>query len=293
MKLYRQSIVFLLIYVSAFASPLNLLAQEDRNTPGLFLVNDYGGSGMFAVFGGVLGSLEHYENGNFAGIKIDIREGSYLDPELGPNWWEYFFEPIHIGDEGAPHYVCTINDHLYFAHQGFHMPRHRAFELIQRYIHVKPHIQKKVDEFVENNFDGYYVIGIHHRGTDKVLEMPLVSYEKTIATLNSVISQLTETQRANLRIFVSTDDAYFVSHMINIYPHQLIYNDHVRSDNGRPIHSENHDKFHSIYQKGEEALLDCLLLSRSNFLIRPWSSLSIISDHFNPNLPMITLWGDT
>lgn len=292
MKSYRQSIVLLFLCVSAFVSPLRIYGEEATAKTGPFLVNDYGWSGMFAAFSGVLGSLDVYESGNYAGIKIDMVGGVYLDPARGSNWWEYYFEPINVGDESAPHQVFTLSDHLILAGRGFFMPRHRAFELIQRYIHVKPHILEKVNEFAEDYFNDCFVIGVHHRGTDKVVEQPLVPYAKTIATLNAVIEQLTREQAVHLRIFVATDDSHFLNYMLNLYPDLVVFKDHVRSDNDQPLHYGNDDKYQSIYQKGEEALLDCLLLSRCNFLIRPDSSLSIMADHFNPDMPMIVLRGD-
>lgn len=210
----------------------------------------------------------------------------------GSNWWDYFFEPINIGDESAAHHIFNLHDHLVFADKGFHMPRHRAFELIKRYVHIKPHILKKVDDFVAAYFNKYFVIGVHHRGTDKVLEMPLVSFEKTCAHLDGVISELSKSKQLSLRIYVATDDANFLTYMLDRYPSQIVYSDFVRSDDGKPLHYGNDNRYQSNYQKGEEALIDCLLLSKCNYLIRPWSSLSIIADHFNPNMPLITIWGD-
>jgi hypothetical protein len=95
-----------------------------------------------------------------------------------------------------------------------------------------------------------------------------------------------------LRIYVATDDANFLKYMIPLYPKHIIYNEFVRSNDNSPLHYGFDNKYQSNYQKGEEALLDCLLLSKCNFLIRPWSSLSIIADHFSPKMPVIGIWGE-
>lgn len=247
---------------------------------------------MFAVFGAVLGALDFYEKGTFKGIKIAFKGGVYSDPQLGPNWWTYFFEPICIGDENFRSYTFSLQDHRALAHIGFHMPRQRAYELIQRYIKPLPHIQEKVDAYYDDHFLGHFVIGIHHRGTDKVIEMPRVAFEKTLSALTGVINSLNEAQNNSLKIYIATDDSNFIDYMLKLYPNQVIYNDFVRSDDDRPLHYGSDEKYRSIYQKGEEPLIDCLLLSRCNHMIRPWSSLSTIADHFNPSMPITTLWGD-
>ena len=290
MKIHQKWIILLLCLVT-FVKPLALYGKHhSRAKNGPFLVYDVGYFGMFAVFSAVLGALNFYEKKSYAGIKIDLCNGFYLDPERGPNWWNYFFEPINIGDENALHYTFNLANHLVFADKGFHMPRHRAFELIQRYVHVKQHIQNKVDAFVQANFTEYFAIGVHHRGTDKVIEMPLVSYEKTWATLNGVIGGLTQNQKDKLKIYIATDDANFLRYMVIYIPFPVVYNDFVRSEDNTPLHYGNDSRYHNNYQKGEEALIDCLLLSKCNFLIRPWSSLSIMADHFNPNMPVIAIW---
>lgn len=246
---------------------------------------------MFAVFSGVLGALNFYEQGDYQGIKIELEGGVYQDPRLGSNWWTYFFEPIYVGNDEGLDYTFTFEDHRALAHDGFHMPRQRAHELISKYIKVLPHIQNKVDRYVKEQFQDAYVIGVHHRGTDKITEMPLVPYEKTAQALAAVIKNLPKEQASNLKIYVATDDSNFLKFISSLYPDRVIFSDFIRSENDRPLHIGNDDKYGSIYQKGEEALVDCLLLSRCNYLIRPWSSLSIVADHFNPDMPMTTIWG--
>ena len=65
------------------------------------------------------------------------------------------------------------------------------------------------------------------------------------------------------------------------FPGMLSYRNMFRSVDGNPTHwrdISNHDK-------GEDAVIDCLLLSRCQFLIRSASNLSVCSTFFNPELP--------
>jgi hypothetical protein len=69
---------------------------------GSFLVlNNPMNSGFFAVFNSVLGTLDAYEKGIYAGLEINLNTGLYLDPHKGTNWWTYFFEPIYLGEKGT------------------------------------------------------------------------------------------------------------------------------------------------------------------------------------------------
>lgn len=79
-KLHLSGLV--LICITLFAMPCTIKGDHQANEKaGPFLVYNFGTSGMFAVFSAVLGALDYYEKGNFAGIKIDLCNGSYLDPE--------------------------------------------------------------------------------------------------------------------------------------------------------------------------------------------------------------------
>lgn len=247
--------------------------------------------GFFAVFSSILSTLNLYDKGYYAGIKIDLNRGIYLDSEKGPNWWEYFFEPINLGDQNAPKHNLTADEISILVNQGFLLTRERSFELIQKYIHLKPHIQQELDQFSLNFFNGYFVIGVHHRGTDKKYEAPIVPYIKIVNTINWIIEQVPPHLRMYVRIYVATDEQPFITYISSLYPFQVVYNMFVRSTDGSPLHYSN--LYSSNYQKGREALIDCLLLSRCQWIIFPASSaFSMAVVKFNPFIPAIPLVGD-
>lgn len=259
--------------------PSLLLSQQT-------IVCHYGESGFFAVFASILATLDLYETEHYDGIMVDFKGGQYLDPNMGSNWWEHYFEPIKIGNPDNIKRYITFSEYVQLAGVGFFLERNRANNLIQKYIHVKPHILDKVDTFIKDNFENGIIIGVHHRGTDKITEMPLVPYEATYAFINYFLQSLTQNQLKTIKIYVATDEKKFLNYMLNKFPGKIIYNNFVRSVDDNPIHFGNDHLFTSNYQKGEEALIDCLLLSRCHVLFRPQSSLSIASDKFNPNLPV-------
>ena len=66
------------------------------------------------------------------------------------------------------------------------------------------------------------------------------------------------------------------------FPGILLWRPMFRSRDGRPIDEFNED---GNARKGEDAVLDCLLLSRCRFLVRTESNLSACATYFNPALP--------
>lgn len=259
------------------------------NTPVALVLQDHMNSGMFASFGTVLGALHLYETGKIQGFHVNMRTGPYVDEERGTNWWEYYFLPIHLGNPDIQKHYCTAEDVNNLAGIGFHLERGYAYALIQKHIRIKLEFEHEIALFYAYNFAPFFVIGIHHRGTDKVLEWPLVAYEKTTQTLLNVIGTLSNYNLANLRIFVATDDQLFLNYLISLFPTIVFYNNHVRSADGTPLHYSEH-LFASNYQKGREALIDCAMLSKCHILIRPASScFSLMSTFFNPYMPVYAI----
>jgi len=259
-----------------------------------FLVlNNPSDSGMFSVFNSVLGALALYDQGKYAGLKVDLNSGRYLDPLKGPNWWEYFFMPISLGKEKKESYSFSLAEYMHLALKDAPSNRYLAYRLIQRYIRLRPEIQQELNIFTSRHFAGHFVIGVHHRGTDKKMEVPTVSYEKTYQMLLQIIYRLSPAERNTLKIYVATDEQPFLDFLETRCPGYLIYSSSVRSDGRKALHSYGTGFYTSPYQMGKEALMDCLLLSQCQILVRPQgSALSRIASCFNPTMKVYDLSGD-
>jgi len=261
------------------------------------VLHEFSKTGLFANVYAVLGLLDYYEKGkdpDLAGLKVDFgKRGLYYDPDQGTNFWSYYFEPISIcSDPSAlPKYIqdkriygnahCKDGHASNFCVAGACLSRRRAFELIQKYIKIKPTILEKVGSFATENFNDKYVIGVHYRGTDKELEVSRVSYEEVVQILELHIQKLKNQEYV---IFIATDEDAFLQHMLNRYTKKIVYAATLHSNDGVPLHFKNRNN----YQKGEEALIDCLLLSKCNHLIRTTASaLSSCSTCFNPALSTV------
>ncbi len=242
--------------------------------------------GFYAQFIVVLGLLAHFEKwrGEIAGIRVDFGDaGLYFDPSLGRNSWNYFFEAIEISrDTRAVEQALDARDQYRYFETGESLPRQRAAKLIARYIHVRPAILGKVGEFAHTRFRGFDVIGVHYRGTDKWTEAQRVAYEDVRAAVRSAVDAVGD---GNFRLFVASDEQAFVDFMASSFPEKVISWETRRSTDGQPIDLRMEDN----YRKGEDAVIDCLLLSRCTRLIRTRSSLGLSATFFNPDLPVVVL----
>ena len=267
--------IFLLVTSLGFTSPTYLQVN----------LHSYG-CGMFSVLGYVLGVLQEYEKNPYSGVEVDFENyGLYYDPSYGSNWWSYYFEPIKIGNKDSSdikHFNIDEFCHYSF-YSEFQLSREQNHDLIEKYFHIRPEIQKKIDQFVEDRFSGHHIIGIHYRGTDKTLEAPFVPYERVIECVNTYITQ---NNVQNFKIFIASDEQEVIYQLLNAFGEdRVIGYSTMRSSNGQALH------FNVASQKlhGEEALIDCVLLSKSDLLIRTSSNLSRWSTYFNPSIPVIEL----
>lgn len=244
-------------------------------------------AGFFAEFGSVLGMLEHYDRWKalYAGVAVDFgNHGYYFDPARGANWWDYYFEPFALA-RTAGTTTRRLLDHehdAYATRTENRLSRQKGGALIARYIRVRAEVRAKVDAFAQAHFAGRYMIGVHYRGTDKIRETPRVSYETVRA---AVEREIAGAQTDKVRIFVATDEQAFLEYFRGVFPHLVCSCDAIRSVDGRRVH----DSDTRNHRKGEEALVDCLLLSRCDQLVRTESNLGLCAAFFNPHMPQILL----
>lgn len=158
-----------------------------------------------------------------------------------------------------------------------------AQKLITKYLIIKKDVQKEVAEFQTKHFKNKKVLGVHYRGTDKKSEAPLLSYDSVERNINFYLTKYPDTDC----IFVSSDDKNFITYIENCsITLPVIYNDDTyRSINNLAIHASGQNQ----YNINRDAIINCLLLSHCDTLMKTASLLSDWSKLFNPELPLIML----
>jgi hypothetical protein len=135
---------------------------------------------------------------------------------------------------------------------------------------------------VDKNFKDFFVVGVHFRGTDKKREAGRVSFKKIFVEIRKAVDKLPSD---GYKIFVATDEQQFLDEISTEFKDRILYIDAQRSTNGKPVHFADKDQ----YGIGEQAVMDCLLLSHTDFLVRTVSNLSFCTLYFNPTLPFVTV----
>lgn len=245
------------------------------------VLNAKPGAGLFSCWMDVLMLCEEYEKGNYSGIEVDFEDkGAYYSELKGLNWWEYFCEPIRFGRRIDPRY-CIGNPPGSPGCIENRVTRHQAKQLIDKYIHINPEIVKSINEFAKENFEGYYIISVHYRGSDKITEAPFVPYSDVF---DEILKAILNAKRP-VRIFLATDDLKFWYFMFANFNEILCYLPTIRTYGDVGLHHSNIDK----YRHGLDAVKDMLLLSKGDFLIRTSSNLSRWSTWFNPYIPVVEM----
>lgn len=232
----------------------------------------------------------------------------FYDPEHGENIWEYFFEPV------SPHTYSQVQDYItqgvvtsnqvYLPSAEEVMNAHhkekgrlatfwaqetpvdkvkwmqnkRALgrKYIKSNIHVRTEIIEKAQDFVNLHFQENYVIGVHIRGTDFAYAGP-TGIDKYFKEIDSLI--LTQ-KLDNCQIFVATDQQQYIDAFKQKYRQHFLSSDAIRSTSHiAPFRLSNV----SSYKKGEDVLIDMLLLSKCHHLLKGAAATGEMALWFNNN----------
>lgn len=158
-----------------------------------------------------------------------------------------------------------------------------AEHLIKKYLIIKEDVVQEVDEFCAKHFGAKQVLGIHYRGTDKSLEAPCVPYDRVERNVNYYLDKFPQTGL----VFLSSDDENFIKYIESCsIERPIIYRkDSFRSADNAAIHHFSQNK----YDINRDAIINALILSRCDALMKTSSILSAWSKLLNSDLPLIML----
>lgn len=264
---------------------------QQRANRGVLAIDIHARVGLFAQLTWVLYLLQHCNERDLA---LQLRmTGPYYGRTPGQDWLRDLFE-VTVGAEGRPLQArrrirtSRIADFEQLG-IGRHIPKaltvEQACRLIRGGLRVREDLQHHVDGFAARHFRGRHVIGLHFRGTDKSKEARRVSWEDCAATVENYRRAHPEAEA----VFLSSDEAAFIDWMRDRLEdiEVIAHDDRERSRDGKAIHIDAARGDNG--QKAREALINTLLLSRCDVLIRSSSFMSAWSSLFRPDLPIIML----
>lgn len=291
-----------------------ILKDYDKIHP-IQINNEGGGFGAIILI--TINQLRYCERNNYYPVVAydSSCRNSFFDPTKGEELWSQYFEPVmplsyaelkphwqELNRQGRLHELSSEEaikiseehpqsvysfpfgkwraEDLGDLDQWYAMERAKGRESIGRYVEPKAHIKEKVEVFYEKYLNNSFVLGIHIRGTD-LHYAPVVSPAEYFPYIDQWIEQ-----EPTLKIFLATDQAQYIPVFEKRYGNRLTYADCFRSDNEVAPFQRTEL---SPYQKGEEVLLDILLLSRADFLIKGSSNVGEMALYFNPGLECLDL----
>ena len=234
----------------------------------------------------------------YEGVRFPGRTPFY-EKSVGANAFEYYFEQPCAGpppQKGPPMLTCeqrelvhrqlpwAVRTYYYGAHDPQPEPgrnetltydeewygshRMEAARLVRTYLKLQPHIRTKVEGIASQLLGSAPILGVHLRGTDKGKYLSARSGRPVPPSeyLRYVEAYLKATPAG--RVFVATDSPSFLADAKRIFPSdKLILRDEVLRDENNVAFKGRGGGKHN-YRKGEEVLIDALLLSRSDWLMQ-------------------------
>lgn len=236
-----------------------------------------GGStaGFFSMFRGTVGTFLVAEQNQLDPIVV-WQNTLYNDNQFD-NAWEYYFEQVSDYDMRKDRvHRCQHNILPREFNTRLEMNR-----LISKYVKVKQEIEDKVSDIVSDL--GENPLGVHVRMTDKHNctnhGEPETGKPKSVELYQNHIDKNLE--QNDSKIFLATDDFDVLEHMKGRYNDKIVTTDCIRSTGHKSIH---HDLKGNNREKGEQVLIDCLVLSRCRHIIKGISNVALCAMFWNLDL---------
>lgn len=263
------------------------LVRARCNRP-YFAVNICSAKGMGAVLAEALMLCRYAEINGL--IPYITSTNPLYSHEKGENFIGAYLGPLDqdIKPNLRPMRFHTLES-FYHLKLEYHFSLTEANRLFWSYFPPKAIITHRVNAVLANLPERKFDLSIHYRGTDKVLEASLISfevYEKAIREYQSNFRKLSY-------VFLATDDVLFETFVRQRFPEVsfITYNLVSLVDAPRGRHFSNMPP----QDKAIEALVNIFLLAEAPVCIRGASYMSAISKIINPELRTITLnrthWG--
>ena len=209
-------------------------------------------------------------------------ENAYQDDINNKNTWNNWFIQEDWEESEVVREVGGVNHGSFIGGWVSEDSRLKLHKLSTEHLKVQKSILDKVDTFINQNFRGHRVLGIHIRGneifTDNTRPKLPFSYFKHKIDLYLNTGEFD-------KIFVATDQIHTLLKLKELYKEDLLHYSSLEFDlMGSHAHIFNKITPNEGYIRGEEVLIDSILLSSTDFLLRTCSNITAYSIIYNPLL---------
>jgi len=145
------------------------------------------------------------------------------------------------------------------------------YYLVNKYLHPKNLIKKRVDSFLKAKLMKSSFIAVHMRGSDKALEL------KNLSTINNKYEEIINQKiliDPNLKIFLMTDDTKILKRYYELYGNKVVATKSQRTEDDTGIH---YKKSLNSIELGFEVMTDVYVAAKAKaFIGNGWSNTSQI-----------------
>ena len=200
------------------------------------------------------------------------------------NMWDYYFEPIVSNPATKKIYRYFFVTKAYKNHrvdqkQKYLTLFHSIF--IDR-IRIKKYIMEKVDQFYNRQLRGEKCLGVHYRGGADALKYISANPYNIKYSLSGYLEKVDRLlSNGFTKIFLATDDPKALEEFNSRYGDKVVSYSTHQNDIVRGI---RHITAQDRKILGEEVLIDCLLLSRCDYLLHGASNIPVMAKFINPAL---------
>jgi len=268
-----------------------------RLSEGHTLIIEARDAGFFSNFNGVVNNLCHrLGRDGVEAISVEWRADPakrgfcYGNPEDG-NVWLHFFEPLPFPADAAPRQLARGYADLGMTHRFAYAMyklnrtwRRRYHAVYQRYIRVRPAILERVAAIHRESMAGRYCIGVHYRhpAHDKECMDPIPTPETFIVRLRAMLPANRE-----WAVVLATDVESVVTAFRDAFGSRLVLQPAVLRGEGFSGGDPHEEADTPGLARGEQVLIDCLLLAKCDALLHVTSNLVTAAGYINPNMKMV------
>jgi len=225
--------------------------------------------GFFSVVLQLISIKVRYPNVPFF---IDLTNWSIYQNNKNDNVWEYYFEQFYDNFE-TDLKIDNQGSFVNYQERFISLPKIRKGI---KDLKIKSHILDKISQF-----DGFYenkkVLGIHKRGTDSDEHRKSLTIDEYFEKVDKVVNNYD-------LIYICSDEQHSVDKFKEKYKDKIFcYDESFRSRDKKPIHKPGCYPECNNYKKGEDVLIDAILLSKCNQLMISDSNVAFFSIYNNNN----------
>lgn len=229
-------------------------------------------------------------------VKLDSNV-PYIDKKMSTNnvWNYYFYQPFDITHDEF--ITSELIEGDWFQNDmkigpGYHLLDVETLKiartLTKKYIKIKEPILEKVNIFLKNNTNiADSILSVHKRGTDHIEDKRFAHLLDIGVYYNEIDKRIDNYDK----LLACSDEQFSIDAFKRRYGKKVIAYDSIRALT--PQNEGVHYSLvkHNPYKTGEDVVIECILMSKSNFLIKTirQSNVAYSSLFLNENLKFFNI----